>query len=113
MPSGRSAGGGRRKTDHRTAIVEYLAEVLLVRPFCGEIPMIAAATRRKLDSILPDDLRYAVRDGRALARIFDDAGWHFSYLTEKVGIQRKLAAFSNQEYNNASFLETTWNRAQH
>jgi hypothetical protein len=28
-------------TDHRTAIVEYLAEVLLVRPLRGEIPMIA------------------------------------------------------------------------
>ena len=29
-------------TDHRTAIVEYLAEVLLVRPFRGEVTMIAA-----------------------------------------------------------------------
>jgi hypothetical protein len=64
-----------------------------------------AATRRKLDSILPDDLRYAVRDGRVVARIFDDAGWHFSYLTDKIGIQRKLAAFSHQEYNNASFVD--------
>ena len=65
-----------------------------------------AATRRQLDNILPDDLRHAVRDGRAGARIFDDAGWHFSYLTDKVGIQRKLAAFSHQEYNNATFLDS-------
>jgi hypothetical protein len=43
--------------------------------------------------------------GRAVARIFDDAGWHFPDLTDKVGIQRKLVVFSHQEYNSASFLD--------
>ena len=64
-----------------------------------------AAVRRKLDGVLPDELRYSVRDQRIPARIFDNGGWHFSYLMDEAGIRRKVAAFSHQELNNAKFLD--------
>lgn len=64
-----------------------------------------AATRRKLDCILPDDLRYAVREGRIPARIFDEGGWHFSCLVNEPGICGKIATFSHQEFNIADFLK--------
>jgi hypothetical protein len=63
-----------------------------------------AATRRNLDCISPDDLRYAVREGRIRARIFDEGGWHFSYLMDEIGIRRKIAAFSHQEFATPEFL---------
>jgi len=63
-----------------------------------------AATRQTLDTITPDALRYEVRDGRTPARIFEQGGWHFSYLMDEAGIRRKVAAFSHQEFNNESFL---------
>ncbi|WP_431285432.1 hypothetical protein ACQW02_11760 [Humitalea sp. 24SJ18S-53] len=66
-------------------------------------PWSVAATRRRLDGISPDSLRYQVRDGREPARIFDDAGWHFSYLMDEAGIRAKIAAFSHQEFNNDAF----------
>jgi hypothetical protein len=63
-----------------------------------------AATRRRLDEITPGALRRAVHDGREKARIFEQGGWHFSYLMEEAGIRRKIAAFSEQEFNNDAFL---------
>jgi Glycosyltransferase family 17 len=64
-----------------------------------------AATRRQLDCITPDALRHAVRDGRVPARIFDNGGWHFSYLMDEAGIRQKIAASSHQELNNANVLK--------
>ena len=64
-----------------------------------------AAIRRAMDNILPDDLRHFVRDGNMPARIFENGGWHFSYLMDEEGIRRKIADFSHQEFNNAQFLD--------
>ncbi len=64
-----------------------------------------AATRGRLADMSADDLRYAVRDGRQPAQIFEEGGWHFSYLMDAAGIRRKIAAFSHQEYNASGFLD--------
>jgi hypothetical protein len=75
-----------------------------------------AATRDELESVVPNDLRHAVRQRNVPARIVDDAGWHFSYLMDEAGVRRKIAAFSHQEFNTDSFLSsinilnTVWNR---
>ncbi len=63
-----------------------------------------AATRRQLDTVTPDALRYGARNGSIPARLFDQGGWHFSYLMDEAGIRRKIAAFSHQEFNNEAFL---------
>lgn len=63
-----------------------------------------AATRRQMDDVTPNALRYAVREGRVPARLFDQGGWHFSYLMDEAGIRRKIAAFSHQEFNTQAFL---------
>ena len=63
-----------------------------------------AATRRQMDGVTPNALRYAVREGRVPARLFDQGGWHFSYLMDEAGIRRKIAAFSHQEFNTQAFL---------
>jgi hypothetical protein len=63
-----------------------------------------AATRRQLNNVTPDALRYGVRDGKIPARLFDQGGWHFSYLMDEAGIRQKIAAFSHQEFNNEAFL---------
>jgi hypothetical protein len=57
-----------------------------------------------LEQRTPDSIRYEVRDGRMEATIFDDAGWHFSYLSEVSGIRKKIAAFSHQEFNTPEFI---------
>jgi hypothetical protein len=64
-----------------------------------------AATRRELDRVSPDELRYFVREGRVHSKIIDEGGWHFSYLMDKEGIRQKIAAFSHQEFNNVEFLD--------
>jgi hypothetical protein len=64
-----------------------------------------AARRSALNDMSPNDLRYAVRDRRAPARIIANAGWHFSYLMDEARVRRKIAAFSHQEFNNPAFLE--------
>jgi hypothetical protein len=63
-----------------------------------------AATRRQFDNVTPNALRYAVREGRVPARLFDQGGWHFSYLMDEAGVRRKIAAFSHQEFNKQAFL---------
>lgn len=63
-----------------------------------------AVTRRHLDNVTPNALRYAVREARVPARLFDQGGWHFSYLMDEAGVRRKIAAFSHQEFNNKVFL---------
>jgi hypothetical protein len=63
-----------------------------------------AATRRELDCVLPDDLRYAVREGRIPSRIFDQAGWYFSYLVNEIGIRQMEVVFSGQEFSTTEFL---------
>ena len=63
-----------------------------------------AATRRKLDCILPDDLRYTVREGLIPARTFDEGGWQFSYLMDEFAIRRKIAALSHQQFNTDEVL---------
>lgn len=62
-----------------------------------------AATKQALDRTTPDSLRYTVRDGRTPARIFENGGWHFSYLMDEAGIREKIASFSHQEFNNEEF----------
>lgn len=53
----------------------------------------------------PEQVRYAVRDGTLASRIFDEGGWHFSYLGDLDGAKRKVRSFSHQEYNNPEFLD--------
>jgi len=65
-----------------------------------------AGRRDQIEAISPNDLRYAIRDGRVRARIFSDAGWHFSYLMDEAEIRRKISAFSHQELNKPAFLDT-------
>ena len=65
-----------------------------------------AAERGLLEIIPPDALRQAVRKGKIPARIFSDAGWHFSYLGDEAAIRRKIAAFSHQEFNREDFLSS-------
>ena len=65
-----------------------------------------AATRDELESVPPNYLRYAVRQGDVPARIVYDAGWHFSYLTDELAVRRKIVAFSRQEFNTDSFLSS-------
>jgi hypothetical protein len=59
-----------------------------------------AATRRTLDSILPDDLRYAVQEERFPARIYNEGGWHFSHLRGKIGAWPIVVRSSNPEFSN-------------
>ena len=65
-----------------------------------------AATRDELESVAPNDLRYAVRQRNVPARIVDDAGWRFSYLMDEAGVRRKITAFSHKEFNTDSFLSS-------
>ena len=64
-----------------------------------------AATADLLKTHQPDALRYAVRDGKIRARIFDQGGWHFSYLMDDAAIREKLRSFSHQEYSHQDFLK--------
>ena len=65
-----------------------------------------AAARAELDKITPDGLRFAARHGDPNVHVLPDAGWHFSYLMDEAGIQRKIQAFSHQEWNTKSFLSS-------
>jgi predicted O-methyltransferase YrrM len=60
-----------------------------------------AAIRSEALRIGPQSFRNILHPG---ARVFEDAGWHFSYLTDEAGIKRKVTAFSHQELNTASVL---------
>ena len=64
-----------------------------------------AATAGFLETHQPDAVRYAVRDGKLRARIFDEGGWHFSYLMDDAAIREKIRSFSHQEYNHQDFLK--------
>jgi hypothetical protein len=65
-----------------------------------------AATRARLDSLTPDQLRMRVRSGAQPALILADAGWHFSYLAmDEAAVRAKIRGFAHQEYNAAEFLE--------
>jgi hypothetical protein len=48
----------------------------------------------------PDTLRYKIRDGSVAAKIYEDGGWHFSYLGDDAAVKRKISSFSHQEFNN-------------
>jgi hypothetical protein len=63
-----------------------------------------AATRRTLDSILPDDLRYAVQEQRCPARIYNEGGWRFSHLTGKIGAGPKIVRSPNLEFDNCEHI---------
>ncbi len=64
-----------------------------------------AFTAQVATRLTPEQVRYAVRDGTLSARIFDDGGWHFSYLGDVAGIRRKIRSFAHQEFNNEEFLD--------
>lgn len=64
-----------------------------------------AADARLLKIHKPDAVRYGVRDGTIPARIFDEGGWHFSYLMDDAAIREKIRSFSHQEYNTEKFLK--------
>ena len=53
----------------------------------------------------PDFLRYAIRNRSVPARIFEDGGWHFSYLGDDRAVRAKIMAFSHQEYNTKDVLD--------
>ena len=63
-----------------------------------------AATYRELKTRQPTALRQVLRSGCPSARIFEDGGWHFSYLSDEAGIKRKIAAFAHQELNTQDVL---------
>jgi len=54
----------------------------------------------------PEQLRYAVRNRTIDCMIVENAGWHFSYLADEEGVQKKIQAFSHQEFNNHNFLHS-------
>lgn len=60
-----------------------------------------AATRSEAGRLGPQSFRRTVPPG---ARVFDDAGWHFSYLTDEAGVKRKISSFSHQELNTDAVL---------
>ncbi|HEX7868391.1 MAG TPA: DUF5672 family protein [Variovorax sp.] len=65
-----------------------------------------AATRARLDSLTPDQLRMRVRSGAQPALILADAGWHFSYLAmDEDAVRAKIKGFAHQEYNAGAFLD--------
>jgi len=64
-----------------------------------------AATRGLLKTHQPDAVRYAVRDGKMRARIFEEGGWHFSYLMDDAAIREKIRSFSHQEHNRQDLLK--------
>ena len=49
----------------------------------------SAFPRQALDRHTPEELRYGIRDGSIAAEQIDNAGWHFSYLTDLTGIKQK------------------------
>lgn len=64
------------------------------------------ATKSLMRRVGPDSLRYSIRSGDQDSLKIENAGWHFSYLTDEVGIRKKIAAFSHQEFNNSRFLDS-------
>lgn len=64
------------------------------------------ATKSLMQRASPDSLRYAIRNGGQDAVKIENAGWHFSYLTNEAGIRKKIASFSHQEFNNRKFLDS-------
>jgi beta-1,4-mannosyl-glycoprotein beta-1,4-N-acetylglucosaminyltransferase len=52
-----------------------------------------------------DELRMGIRDGSIPARIFQNSGWHFSYLSDDEGIRNKIRSFSHQELNTPEIME--------
>ena len=64
-----------------------------------------AATRGRLDSLTPDQLRMRVRSGAQPALILADAGWHLSYLAmDEAAVRAKIQGFAHQEHNAPEFL---------
>ena len=59
-----------------------------------------------LQSHTPEQLRLGIRHGTIAAEHIEEAGWHFSYLSDLNGIKSKIAAFSHQEHNTPAFLES-------
>lgn len=66
---------------------------------------VVVVPRARLDAHNPDTLRHGIRNGGLPAIRIWDAGWHFSYLSDRAGIVAKIRAFSHQEYNTADFLD--------
>jgi len=64
-----------------------------------------AFPKQALERHTPEQLRHGIRDGSIAAEQIDNAGWHFSYLTDLTGIKQKIAAFSHQEFNTPDFLD--------
>jgi hypothetical protein len=71
-----------------------------------------AVTKRQFKYSTSDRLRYHLQNlGRLSAenldkktRIMENAGWHFSNLTDDEGVRRKIQSFSHQEYNTPDVL---------
>jgi hypothetical protein len=60
-----------------------------------------AATYMETTRLTPQGLR---RNPPSGARIFDNAGWHFSYLTDEAGVKKKIGDFAHQELNTDAVL---------
>src|SRR6202035_4873838 len=64
-----------------------------------------AFPREALAHHTPEQLRLGIRDGSIVAEQIDNAGWHFSYLSDVGGIKQKITDFSHQEFNTPAFLD--------
>jgi hypothetical protein len=64
-----------------------------------------AFPREALRRYTPEQLRLGIRDGSIVAEQIENAGWHFSYLSDLAGVKQKIAAFSHQEFNTPAFLD--------
>lgn len=50
------------------------------------------------------ELRMKIRDSSLSAHIFENGGWHFSYLSDEEGIREKIRSFSHQELNTPEVM---------
>ncbi len=58
----------------------------------------------KLSEIKIEELRKN-RTKLINSHVFDNGGWHFSYLGNRKQVIKKIKSFSHQEYNNLEFLD--------
>lgn len=57
----------------------------------------------------PDILRYkrfVVKETNEVVKVFEHAGWHFTYLGSNEQIRNKIKSFSHQELNTTEFLNS-------
>jgi hypothetical protein len=69
-----------------------------------------AVRRRLLDTLRATELRRDIRANQEVGPsiktlYYNDAGWHFSYLTDRTGVVQKMKASTHQELNTPQRLE--------